>query len=339
MTRQTRFVTFESYVPEGPIEASHFVIRSKVLPELTDGQVLLRPIVFSIDPAQRGMITGGSAYFLPQYPVGSAMRGPAVAEVVESRHPDQVKGSLVSGWFDWADYLIWPFPNDWLGLSPVDSRLGKPSYAVGVFGLTGLTAYFGMVEVGEVRAGDIVLVSSAAGAVGSIAGQIAKILGARVIGLTGSQPKCEILTQKLRFDLAINYRSSDFAKRLEEAMPKGPDVYFDNVGGQLSQTVMNLMRRPARVVECGQISTYDDADGAWMVDIKPIHRNGLRFEGFTSVLFSQQWPTAISKMAGWVTAGQLLPLETEYKGLKSLPKVLEGLFRGENTGKVVVTVD
>jgi NADPH-dependent curcumin reductase CurA len=120
-------------------------------------------------------------------------------------------------------------------------------------------------------------------------------------------------------------------------LPNGPDVYFDNVGGQVSQIVMSQMRRPARVVECGQISTYDDADGAWMVDIKPIHRHGLRFEGFNPLLFSEEWPRALSRLAGWVSSTQLVPLETEYRGLEFLPQALEGLFRGENVGKMVVT--
>lgn len=337
MIRRTRFVTFDAYIPAGPIKASHFTIREQDVPALADGEVLLKPIVFSIDPTLRNLITGAKDYFLPQYPLGSPMRGPAIARVVESRNPKFQSGGLVSGWFSWADYLVWPFPNDWFGLTPVDEHLGKPSHAVGVYGITGLTAYFGIVNVGEVRAGQNVLVSSAAGSVGSIAGQIAKVLGARVIGLTSSQAKCDVLTRQLRFDAALVYRAPDFADHLAKLLPDGPDIYFDNVGGQVSQIVMHQMRRPARVVECGQISTYDDADDAWMVDIKPIHRNGLRFEGFTPLLFSEEWPMAVSRLAGWVSSGQLTPLETEYHGLESLPQALEGLYRGENVGKMVVT--
>lgn len=339
MNRCGRFVTFDAYVPEGPAKASHFTIRQQEVPELAEGEVLLKPIVFSIDPALRGFITGSKDYFLPQYLPGTPMRGPAVARIVASRNSGYRAGGLVSGWFSWADYVVWPFPNDWFGLTLIDDSLGKPSHAVGVYGLPGLTAYFGIIHVGEVAAGQTVLVSSAAGSVGSIAGQIAKILGARVIGLASSQSKCDVLTQQLRFDAALVYRTPDFADKLATLLPRGPDIYFDNVGGAVSHVIMNQMRRPARVVECGQISTYEDADAAWMVDIKPIHQHGLRFEGFTPLLFQEEWPTARSRLVEWVGSRQLIPLETEYRGLESLPRALEGLFRGANVGKMIVTVE
>jgi len=338
MIRHTRFVTFDAYVPEGQMMPSHFSIRERDIPALMEGQVLVKPLAFSIEPALRGMVTGRPGYFLPQHELGSALTGPAVARVVESRHGNYAKGMLVSGWLPWADYLVWPFAHDGFGLTPVDPDLSKLSHAVGVYGITGLTAYFGILEVGEVKAGQTVLVSSAAGSVGSIAGQIAKILGARVVGLTSSPAKCDLLTKRLGFHAALSYCVEDFPEQLAKCIPHGPDVYFDNVGGNVSQIIMYQMHRPARVVECGQISTYDDADGAWMVDIKPIHRNGLRFEGFTPLLFKDLWPKAISNLMEWVKAGQLIPLETESQGLESLPTPFAGLFRGENIGKMVVTI-
>jgi NADPH-dependent curcumin reductase CurA len=190
-----------------------------------------------------------------------------------------------------------------------------------VYGINRLTAYYGIVEVGKPRPGETVLVSSAAGSVGSIAGQIAKILGARVIGLTSTQEKQDVLTGWLGFDAALDYRADDLAARLRELIPGGADVYFDNVGGNLSQIVMNQMRRPARIVECGQISTYER--DAWQVDISPIHLYGLRFEGFNPLLFADGDIQALTQLVEWVQTGKLIPLETEHTGLTELPVALE----------------
>jgi NADPH-dependent curcumin reductase CurA len=338
MTLTSRYVTFDGALQKGQIEADFLKIREETVPALEDGQLLLQPICFSIDPVQRSLLDGGRNFLMEAHVLGRPMNGPAIARVVESRHSAYTAGSIVSGWFDWADYIVWPGHRKRMDLTQIDRRFTKPSHALGIYGLTGLTAYFGIVEVGEIKAGQTVLISSAAGSVGSIAGQIAKILGARVVGLTSTEEKLNALTGQVGFDAALDYRASDFKERLAKLLPNGPDVYFDNVGGELSQTVMRLMKRPARVVECGQIGTYDDADGAWTVNILPIHINGLRFEGFTSGLFKPLWPAAIDKLVGWVDSGKLSPLETEYYGLEALPDALAGLFRGANLGKMVVTI-
>jgi NADPH-dependent curcumin reductase CurA len=339
MTRTTRFVSLNRHLPTGRVEAGDFTIERKDVPDVEEGQLLLRPVAFSIDPTMRGQLTGvEGSYFLPQLSVGGPVTGIAVAEVVESRNGRHQPGELVVGLAEWADCSIWPAPGNWMDLESVDPRFGKPSHALGVFGRRGgLTAYCGIVEAAQVAAGETVVISAAAGNVGSLAGQIARIRGARVIGLAGSPQKRMVLTERLGFDAALDYRAADLAEQITALVPGGPDVYFDNVGGQVSQVVMGTMRRPARVVACGQISTYDD-ESAWMVNIKPICINGLRFEGFTPVQFQDAWPAALDHLVEWVRSGRLIPLETERHGLEALPGTVAGIFRGENIGKMVVTI-
>jgi NADPH-dependent curcumin reductase CurA len=334
--KQNRFVTLAQPVQEGQLLASHFSLRDRDIPSIGDGQLLLRPIVFSVDPAMRGEITGwdmvGGAHHQP----GDPITGPGVGEVVQSRRPGYSAGDVVRATMDWADYSVWRPDGDWYGVTKVDPACGRPSNALGVYGINGLTAYYGMVEVGKPQPGETVLVSSAAGSVGSMAGQIAKILGARVIGLTSTREKQDVLTGRLGFDAALDYRADDLADQLHELIPGGADVYFDNVGGHLSQVVMNQMRRPARVVECGQISTYEG--DAWKVDISPIHLYGLRFEGFNPLLFADQDAQALAQLVEWVQTSKLIALETEHTGLAVLPVALEGIFRGSNVGKMIVTL-
>jgi NADPH-dependent curcumin reductase CurA len=339
MTRTTRFVSLKRHVPTGRVDADDFTVEQKDVPDPEEGQLLLRPVAFSIDPTTRGQLTGvEGSYFLPQLSVGGPVTGIAVAEVVESRNDRHQPGELVVGLAEWADYSIWPAPGNWMNLESVDPRFGTPSHALGVFGVRGgLTAYCGIVEAAHVVAGETVVISAAAGNVGLLAGQIARIRGARVIGLASSPPKRAVLTERLGFDAALDYRAPDLAEQITTLFPGGPDVYFDNVGGEVSQVVMGTMRRPARVVVSGQISTYDD-ESAWMVNIKPICINGLRFEGFTPVQFQDAWPGALDHLVDWVQSGQLIQLETERHGLEALPGAVAGIFRGENIGKMVVTI-
>ncbi|OQU97773.1 hypothetical protein CLAIMM_03658 [Cladophialophora immunda] len=239
--------------------------------------------------------------------------------------------------FEWSDYVIWdgkPSPF----VRSVELQIAKPSYALSVLGITGLTAYFGIVEVGKLQKGETIVISTAAGAVGSVAGAIAKIKGAKVIGLTSSRAKQDVLIQKLGFDAALNYRADDFVEQLSAATSGKLDVYFDCVGGELSQTIMKQMKRPARIVECGQISTYNDEKYAWMTNLTPIHLNGLRLEGYTPMLFKDKWPEALDQLQKWIRSGELVPLETEMVGLESLPRALVALLSGENVGKMLVTI-
>lgn len=336
MPESNRFVTFDSVLPRGRVSEEMFRLDRRTERPLSAGEVLVKPVAFSVDPIQRTLFTGAEA-MLPQYIPGEPILGDAVGDVIESRNAAFPTGSTVTGRLEWADTALWAGRNE--DLTVVDPDIADPSRALGIYGIVGLTAFYGITEVGQVRPGETVLISAGAGAVGSTAGQIAKLLGANVIGLASTQAKRDILTTQLGFDMALDYRAADFADQLRAALPTGPDVYFDNVGGAVSQIIMRQMRRPGRIVDCGQISTYDDTTSAWHVDITPIHLNGLRLEGLSPALFTHDWPQARRQLRTWVEAGRIVPLETRLHGLESLPAALVALFKGENVGKMVVTVD
>lgn len=341
MEQPNRFVALNSYVNGGPINETNFSLHHGSIPQLGNGQVLLKTLVLSVDPYMRGCMTGLDTYFLPQFELGKPVRSLGVARVVESLNPDHRPGDLVQGFIDWSDYSIWSGATLVPGvgaLQPVDPKIGKVSHALGVFGLNGLTAFFGILCVAKPRRGETMVLSGAAGGVGVLAGQIARILGVRVIGLASAEKKRKVLVDQLGFDAALDYRSEKLADELRALAPHGPDIYFDNVGGSVSQTVMSVMRRPGRVVECGQISTYDDAGGGWTVDIRPIHANGLRWESFTTAHFNEFTPAAVAQMVHWVREGKIIPLETEYHGLEATPRAMVGLLRGDNIGKMIVTI-
>jgi len=211
-----------------------------------------------------------------------------------------------------------------------------PSHYLGALGTTGITAFFGVLAVARPQPGETFLVSSAAGGVGSIAGQIAKLRGARVYGLTSAKEKRDILTHRLDFEDALDYRSPTLAEELRALMPTGPNIYFDNVGGQLAQTVMSLMRQPARVIECGQISTYDDDDGGWKVDVRPIHSFGISFQGFNPGLYADFVPGAVAQLAHWIQTGAITPLETVHRGFESVVPAYLDMMAGGNIGKTIV---
>jgi NADPH-dependent curcumin reductase CurA len=339
MTKTNRYITYNAYIPEGPISANDFRVDESETPDVAAGELLLRPLYISLDPFQRNLLTGRKHHALSNHIPGKPISGFGVARVIKSRHEDYPEGSIVTGWMDWADYAIWPNVNKYIALDIVDQSLGHPSHVLSIFGVVGLTAYYGIVNVGQVRKGETVLISSAAGGVGTIAGQIAKIFGAKTIGLTTSKAKLDMLTEKLGFDLALDYRAPDFEEQLKAAIPGGPDVYLDNVGGELTTNIMKQMKRPARVIESGQISTYHDSEKAWTVNTDPIHSNGLRYEGYHPGLFRAHWPQAYAEMGQWVKEGKLVPLETKLQGLESLPKAFENLFTGNSMGKMLVAMD
>jgi NADPH-dependent curcumin reductase CurA len=333
----TRYVKLNRHLRAGPVTPDLFDIDTRVVPKPERGQLLLRPIAFSIDATLRGQLSGEEgSYFLPQMSLEEAVTGLAVAEVIASRHPDFQPGQRLVALTEWAEVSLWPPRDNWLEPTLMDPRIHTPSHALSVFGLLGgQTAYTGMIEAGQVKPGENVVISAAAGNVGSLAGQIAKIRGARVIGLAGTADKRRLLTETLGFDAALDYHDHDLADQLRALAPDGPDLYFDGVGGATSQVVMSVMHRPARVIVCGLISTYDD-DSAWTVDIKPLYANGLTMQGFTPTQFPDALPRALDDLIDWVEHGRLIPLETERRGLDALPTAFAGLFRGDNVGKMIV---
>jgi NADPH-dependent curcumin reductase CurA len=336
-----RTVILKSYANGTALNESNFSLESKPLPPLGDGEVLLQTLALSPDPYMRGRMTGVDNFYMPQFILDEAISGFGVARIAESKNPTYQAGQIVHGTIEWADKSIWSGAGQLVGGGPlhiVDAQLKPVRRALDVIGITGITAYFGVLEVAKPRRGETMLISGAAGSIGSLAGQIAKMRGARVIGLAGSAKKIDVLTSQVGFDAALNYRSETLELQLRELMPNGPDIYFDNVGGTLSQTVMKQMQRPARVIECGQISTYDDEGGGWTVDIRPIHSQGLNWESFTSLPFLDFFPGAMAQLGYWLNTGRLIPLETVIQGIENAPTALVGLFRGENIGKMLLEV-
>jgi NADPH-dependent curcumin reductase CurA len=335
-------VYLKEYVRGTPLREDHFELRQDALRPLADGEALLETLCLSVDPYLRGCMTGMSNYYIPQLDLGAPVHSLGVARIADSRLPGYAAGELVVGNIDWATRSVLDagtLAKRLVGggtLRRLDAAEGHPSRYLGVLGQTGITAFFGIVAAARVREDETIVVSAAAGAVGSVAGQIAKILGARVIGLASSPEKRSVLIERLGFDAALDYRSATLADDLRAVVPKGPDIYFDNVGGPVSQAVMSTMRRSARVIECGQISSYDDQDGGWTVDIRPIHARGLVFQSFTPSHFAEFQPAALAQLRHWLDAGRIVALETVHRGIESAPAALVDLFRGGNLGKAVV---
>jgi NADPH:quinone reductase len=341
----TRSIFLTRYANGEPLTEDHFAIREFDLPELRPNEILLQTLALSVDPYLRGAMTGLDTYFVPQFAFDRPIHSMGVARVLESRLDGYAAGDVVLGAIEWSDVSV-------LGADDVAARqvsggalvrLAQPlrplAQYLGVLGTTGITAFFGVLGAARPRRGETMLLSGAAGGVGSVAGQIARILGARVIGLAGSPMKCEVLAEQLGFDAALNYRSPTLSADLLSLLPGGPDIYFDNVGGALSQTVMSTMRRPARVIECGQISSYDEPGGGWTIDIRPIHEHGLRLESFTPSHYKEFRPGAVAQLGHWLDTGKILALDTTYTGLEAVPTALLDVFRGGNVGKSVVLLD
>ena len=344
--RTNRVVVLKSYANGTAVTEANFSIEPRSLPELSDGEILLQTLELSPDPYMRGRMTGIDDFYLPQLKLDEVVSGFGVARVVSSRNPAYPSGQVLYGVIEWAEHSIWNGKNktdlsvvvggSGSGLEPINPHAKPYARALDVIGITGITAYFAITEFAKPQPHETVLISSAAGSVGSIVGQLAKIRGARVIGLAGSDEKCRVLTERLGFDGALNYKSKTLEADLHELMPKGPDVYIDHVGGQLSQTIMFQMRWPARVVEIGQISTYDDEGGGWTVNIRPIHNNCLQWTGYQPLIFIDQFPGALAQLGHWLQTGRIVALETVHHGIENGPKAFTGLFRGDNVGKMIV---
>lgn len=299
-----------------------------------DGQILVRNLYLSMDPTQRGWIARDS--YMPAVPIGEVMRGGAVGRVVASRQPGFVAGDLVQGLFGWQDYTL----IDAATRPPTRVPAGvPPTMALGVLGATGLTAYFGLLEVGKPKAGETVVVSGAAGATGSVVGQIAKIKGCRVIGVAGGPDKCAWVTGELGFDACIDYKREDVRARLGELCPKGVDVYFDNVGGEILDAALARLAFHGRVVLCGAISQYNAADPP----PGPKHYLNLliqrgRMEGFIIMDYLPRAAEAVRDLAAWIAEGKLKDRVDVREGLENAPATLRRLFQGENTGKQLLKI-
>ena len=321
--------------PRGPIEPTTFSLRESPMPPLQDGEVLIRTVYVSIDPTMRGWLIDQPSY-MPPVQIGEVMRAGGCGVVVESRNPAFKPGDRVQGLTGWQEYVI----SDGSGTMPLQRVAdGMPlRLAMSVFNVTGMTAYFGLLDIGQPKEGETVVVSGAAGATGSVAGQIAKIKGCRVIGLAGTDDKCSWVAGDLGFDACINYKTEDVGRRLAELCPGGVDIYFDNVGGEILDTVLPLINMKARVVLCGGISSgYSEGPlPPGPKNIMQLVIKRARMEGFIIVDYMHRFAEAAAEMGRWLAEGQLASREHVVEGLEACPSALQMLFDGGNTGKLLV---
>ncbi|MDX2205666.1 MAG: NADP-dependent oxidoreductase [Hyphomicrobiaceae bacterium] len=318
--------------PPGEPEESDFRLEEVPVPECGPKEVLVRNIYLSLDPYMRGRMRDAASYAAP-VGIGDVMTGGTVGEVVASNHKGFKVGDIVEERLGWQEYGI----SSGVGLRKVDPQLAPISTANGVLGMPGMTAYFGLLEVGRPKPGETVVVSAASGAVGQAVGQIARIGGCRVVGIAGGAKKCAFVKDELGFDACVDYKAADFRQALQQACPDGVDVYFDNVGGPVSDAVFMSLNFFARVSLCGSISQYN-ADklemGPRLLGLFVGRRVNMR--GFIVSDFLQHWPAAMKQMGAWVRSGQLKYREDIVQGIENAPRAFIGLLRGENFGKLQV---
>jgi NADPH-dependent curcumin reductase len=321
--------------PVGHLTGEEFRWNETSIPNPGDGQVLIRNLWLSFDPTQRGWMAQDS--YLPKVPIGEVMRAFGVGQVIESRHPNFKRGDLVQGAWGWQDYVATDGKNLG-GIRKLPPGV-QPNIALSLFGITGCTAYFGMADVGQIKSGETVVVSGAAGSTGSIAGQIAKIKGCRVIGTAGGREKCDWLTQVAGFDGAIDYKSEEIGSRLSALCPNGIDVFFDNVGGAVLNDVLARINLKARIVLCGAISRYNEKvlppGPANYFNLTP---KRARMEGFIILDYVPRFAEAIEALGRWQREGKLVQKEDVAAGLENAPRTLMRLFSGENFGKQLLKI-
>jgi NADPH-dependent curcumin reductase CurA len=321
--------------PQGMVSNDDFRWVEGPVPEPAAGEILVRNLYLSCDPTQRGWIAGDT--YLPAVKIGEVVRSFAVGRVVASKEPRFKEGQLVQGLFGWQDYAL-ARPGTESAPTPVPP--GVPiETAMSALGMTGLTAYFGLLEIGRPQPGETVVVSGAAGATGSAVGQIARIKGCRAVGIAGGAEKCRYLTEELGFDAAIDYKSEDVAARLKATCPKGVDLYFDNVGGEILDAALARLAMRGRVVLCGAISRYNDSVHAAGPKnyLNLVVRRG-RMEGFLILDYLNRAQEAGAQLAAWIAEGKLKDRVDVQRGLSSAPATLARLFKGENRGKQLLQI-
>ena len=322
--------------PDGMVGEHNFKWQEVEVKSPKEGEMLLKNLYLSFDPAQRGWMEDRKSY-VPPVQINEVMRAGSVAQVIESKHPDFKEGEIVQGTFGWQDYAV----SDGSGMLsatkvPEDMPITAP---LSVFGVTGLTAYFGLLDIGQPKEGDTVVVSGAAGATGSIAGQIAKIKGCKVIGTAGGPEKCRWLTEEANFDGAIDYKSANLSNSLRELCPEGINVVFDNVGGEFLNVTLAQLALNARIVLCGAISRYNEK----ILPPGPSNYMALIFmrakmEGFIVLDYAPKFPKAIEEISGWVREGKIIYKEDIQEGLENAPSTLVRLYTGQNVGKQLLKI-
>jgi NADPH-dependent curcumin reductase CurA len=321
--------------PAGLIKASDFEWRKEALPQLGADEIRVRIIYLSLDPANRGWVTEGKSY-VPPVEIGEVMRGITIGVVEQSNHAGFEDGDIVQGMLGWQAYAV----TDGKGLTKlsVDPSIPLTAY-LGLFGIIGPTAYFGLLEIGKPKKGETLVVSGAAGAVGSLVGQIGKIKGCRVIGIAGSDEKCSWITEKLGFDAAVNYKTESVPDRLKALCPDGIDVFFDNVGGKTLDAVLNLISIGARIVICGMISQYNavkPVPGPY--NFRTILTQRARVQGFIVLDYVDRFDAAYRELAKWLSEGKIQYRVDVINGLVEAAGAINKLFDGSNRGKLIVKV-
>lgn len=324
--------------PEGMPDERHLRLETVPVPTPEDGQVLLRTIYLSLDPYMRGRMSAAKSY-AKSVELGEVMEGGTVSQVVASRHPDWQEGDLVLSHSGWQTYAL----SNGRGLRRLDPSLAPISTAVGVLGMPGFTAYVGLLEIGQPKAGETVVVSAASGAVGQVVGQIAKLKGCRVVGIAGADDKCAYVVDELGFDACVNYRDDDFPAKLKAACPDGIDVYFENVGGKVLNAVIDLLNDFSRMPVCGLIAHYNDTQLPAGPDQLPrlmravlTHRVMIR--GFIQFDFAPRFPDFQRDMSDWIRSGQVKYREDIVEGLENAVTAFQGLLSGRNRGKLLIRV-
>ena len=319
--------------PVGMPKESDFRLVSAPIPALAGGQVLLRTVFLSVDPYMRGRMNGIRTYADP-VDIGQLMIGGTVGKVVQSQNPSFQVGDFVVGFWGWQEYAV----SDGKGLQKLDASLAPISTALGVLGMPGMTAYFGLLDICQPKPGETVVVSGAAGAVGSLVGQIAKIKGCRAVGVAGTDDKVAWLTGEPGFDAAFNYKTTeDYVAKLRELCPQGIDCYFDNVGGPVTDAVLPVLNVHARISVCGQISQYNSAKPE--LGVRPymyLLSKQSRAEGFIVTQWMDRFPEGVAQMARWLKEGKLKHREQIVEGFENAPRALIGVLQGDNTGKMLV---
>lgn len=321
--------------PEGNVKRSDFSYVSEPVREPDAGEFVVKNLYISLDPAMRGWMNESRASYIPPVELGEVMRAIAVGQVVASRNEQFPVGVYVNGLLGMQEYAY----SNGQGLAKVDPKLAPLPLYLSTLGMPGLTAYFGLLEVGKPQAGETVVVSGAGGAVGSVVGQVAKIKGARVIGIAGGADKCRYLVEELGFDAAIDYKKENLSEALKTHCPKGVDVFFDNVGGDILDAVLTRLARGARIVICGAISQYNNTTptkGPANYMALLVNRASM-----TGIMVSDYYPRAmeaLTAMGAWIGQGKLKSREDIQVGLENFPEVFARLFSGENNGKLVLKV-
>ncbi|MBP2282293.1 NADPH-dependent curcumin reductase CurA [Flavobacterium sp. CG_23.5] len=319
--------------PKGSPTLDNFKMENIEVPEIQNGEVLLEGMYYSVDPYMRGRMNDAKSYSAP-FKIDEAIQGGVIAKVLDSKSDNFKTGDIVSGTLPWKE----KFTISEKSIKKIDTSIAPASYYLGVLGMTGLTAYFGLMHICKPKSGETVVISGAAGAVGVVVGQIAKIQGCRVIGIAGSDEKTELLKTEFGFDEAINYKTiKNITKAIATLCPDGVDIYFDNVGGEISDAVIANINFHARIALCGQISLYNSTEIPVGPRIQPmLLTRSVLMQGFIVSNFQNEFPEGIQHLSKWVKDEKLKFTETIENGFDQLPKALLGLFKGENIGKMIV---